>query len=121
MLRPVLDRKLDVLRRGVSGHFDTIVAGKHNVPCQYGARQSTYLGENTGGRAEPTIEYMLIWDPAIEITENDRIRMTQKRVAGQWQPLSNEPLYVLVQGSIQAPEVNGVTSHREARIAREGG
>lgn len=121
MLRPVLDRKLNVLQRGAGGKFDAVVSGKADVRCQYGAQHAgAYLGDMGGsGRAQPTVEFMLIWDAGVEIDENARIQFTQKRVAGVWQPLTNEPLYVLIEGSIAAPEVAGVISHRQARIAKE--
>jgi hypothetical protein len=121
MLRPVFDRKLDVLER-VNGRFTHIVTGKHNVPCSYGEKDTAYLGDTgQSGRVAPATELLVLWDRAVKINENDRIRFTQERVAGKWETLEDEPLYVLIEGSLAAPRVNGVVSHRQARIARQDG
>jgi hypothetical protein len=124
MLRPVYDRRLDVLKRGTSGKFDTVVDGLANVPCTFGGREVfASAGGSAGGsgRADTLVQFTLAWDADVKINENARIRFSQKRVAGKWVRLTSEPTYVLVEGTIVAPEVNGIVSHNQAAIVREGG
>lgn len=125
MLRPVFDRRLRVLRRGTGGRYNLAVPGQEAVPCATGQQQNRFagLGSGGGGRAETVVENVLLWDGAVTISENMRIQFTEKRVAGRWQALdpATEPLWIIVEGTAASPEVNGVVSHNEARIAREGG
>lgn len=119
MIRPRFDKKMTVFGRGGSStRYDTAV--KTDLECLVGYL-STQPPATAAERAEAMSIRVFMWDAAYSMPENCRVKLTHRKVAGEWQVLSGEPKWVPRPGTFAAPEgYSGQTSHRRAEFAREG-